>query len=254
MRELLPPTVHQLAGVEFAARYRPSQDSERVGGDFYDVFPAASRHGESLVVLGDVCGKGIEGALLAGKIRTTMRALLPVAGNHRRLLGLLNTALLNAHNARFATLALASVAREGACVRLRLTCGGHPAPIIIRTGGTAEEAPTCGTLIGALPEIKSTTADVALAPGEVWVLYTDGITEARGGPFADEELGEQRLFDALAECAGMPAEAVAERVLMLADQWVKHGRHDDMAVLAIAAPTGQHLVAVGGHGRGRYTA
>ena len=202
MRELLPPTVHQLAGVDFAARYRPSQDTERVGGDFYDVFPAASHDGESLVVLGDVCGKGIEAALLAGKIRTTMRALLPVAGNHRRLLGLLNTALLNAHNARFATLALASVAREGACVRLRLTCGGHPAPIVIRTGGTAEEAPTCGTLIGALPEIKSTTAEVALAPGEVCVLYTDGITEARGGPFDDEEFGEQRLFEALARVRG----------------------------------------------------
>jgi hypothetical protein len=52
----------------------------------------------------------------------------------------------------------------------------------------------------------------------------------------------------------MPADAVVERVQMLASQWIGRGTHDDMAVLAITAPRGQHLAAVGGHGRGRYTA
>ncbi|MFR9801105.1 PP2C family protein-serine/threonine phosphatase [Pseudonocardia sp. RS010] len=258
MRDLLPPTVHQLPGVEFAARYRASQDGDRVGGDFYDVHPASVEDGEngaeSLVVLGDVCGKGLDAAVLTGKIRSTLHALLPLADDHLRMLRLLNGALLNTHDARFATLVLASVARDGAGVRLRLTCGGHPAPLIVRADGHVEEAPTRGTLIGAIPDVRATTAELTLGPGETCLMYTDGITEAKGGPFGDELFGEQRLRRALGECAGMPAEAVVERVQMLASQWLGRGTHDDMAVLAITAPRGQHLTAVGGHGRGRYTA
>ncbi|MFC5952698.1 PP2C family protein-serine/threonine phosphatase [Pseudonocardia lutea] len=254
MRDLLPPAVTRLSGVEFSARYRASQDGERVGGDFYDVHPASEEDGESLVVLGDVCGKGLDAAVLTGKIRSTLHALLPLAGDHQRMLSLLNGALLNTHDARFVTLVLASVARAGAGVRLRLTCGGHPAPLVVRADGRVEEAPTRGTLIGAMPEVRATTADVTLSPGETCLMYTDGITEAKGGPFGDELFGELRLQRVLGECAGMPAEAVVERVQMLASQWVGRGAHDDMAVLAITAPRGQHLTAVGGHGRGRYTA
>jgi serine phosphatase RsbU (regulator of sigma subunit) len=254
MRELLPPKIQQLDGVEFAARYRASQDEERVGGDFYDVHPAAGPDASSLVVLGDVCGKGLDAAVLTGKIRSALHALLPFADDHLRMLQLLNGALLDAHDTRFATLVLASVQRDASAVRLRLTCGGHPAPLIVRTDGTVEEAATRGSLIGALPEVVATTADVSLGAGETCLLYTDGITEAQGGPFGDEQYGEDRLRAALSECAGMPAEAVAERIQMLASQWVGRGGHDDMAVLAITAPRGQHLTAVGGHGRGRYTA
>ncbi|MGD9990223.1 SpoIIE family protein phosphatase [Pseudonocardia sp.] len=256
MRELLPPTVQQLDGVEFAARYRPSQDEERIGGDFYDVHPVggAGKPDESLVVLGDVCGKGLDAAVMTGKIRSGLRALLPFADDHLRLLQLLNAALLDADDTRFATLVLASVRRAGGTARLRLTCGGHPAPLVVRSDGTVAEVATAGTLVGALPEVTATTAEVTLGPGETCLLYTDGITEARGGPFGDEQFGDDRLHDALAGCAGMPADAVVERIQMLASQWVGRRRHDDMAVFAVTAPRGQHLTAVGGHGRGRYTA
>lgn len=252
MRDLLPPALHQVAGVEFAGGYRPSQDTEHVGGDFYDVHPGSD--GESLAVLGDVCGKGLEAAVLTGKIRSTLHALLPMAGDHQRMLGLLNGALLHSHDARFVTLVLASATRHGAGVRLRLTSAGHPPPLIVRANGSVEEAGTSGTLVGVLPEISASTAEVTLGPGETCLLYTDGITEARGGPLGDGMFGEERLRRALAECGGMPAEAVVERVQMLATQWVGRNRHDDMAVLAITAPRGQHLTAVGGHGPGRYTA
>jgi serine phosphatase RsbU (regulator of sigma subunit) len=66
--------------------------------------------------------------------------------------------------------------------------------------------------------------------------------------------GEQRLKAALAECAGMPAEAVVERVMVLARQWVGQEVHDDIAVVAITAPRHTHLSEVDGHTRGRYTA
>ena len=273
MRDLLPPVLHHVGGVELAGRYRPARNGERVGGDFYDVHPVTEAlddgpaevvddAGETtadgaegaLVVLGDVCGKGLDAAVFTGKIRSVVHALLPLAGDHLRLLRLLNRALLTTHHTRFATLALASVERRGATVHLRLTCGGHPAPLIVRVDGRVEETQTHGTLIGALPEIDAVTVEATLAPGETCLLYTDGITEAHGGPFGDELFDDHRLQRGLSECAGMPAEAVVERIQMLASQWIGTAPHDDMAVVAITAPRGRHLTAVGGHGPGRYTA
>ncbi|MEJ8282111.1 PP2C family protein-serine/threonine phosphatase [Pseudonocardia spirodelae] len=254
MRDLLPPSLQHVSGVEFAGGYRPSQDNERVGGDFYDVHPGVEGSEETLAVLGDVCGKGLEAAVLTGKIRSAVHALLPMAGDHLRMLHLLNDALLSDDHARFVTLVLASVTRQGADVRVRLTCAGHPPPLIIRADGRVEEAATLGTLIGALPDVHATTWETRLAPGETCLMFTDGITEAQGGPYGRDQFGEERLQRAAAECAGMPAEAVVERVQMLATEWVGRNSHDDMAVLAITAPRGRHLTAVGGHGRGRYTA
>ncbi|MEU5824764.1 PP2C family protein-serine/threonine phosphatase [Streptomyces sp. NPDC047803] len=254
MRELMPPVLHRISGVDFAGRYRPSGDHERIGGDFYDVHPAAVEGEASLVSLGDVCGKGMEAAVLAGKIRNTLHALLPLAGDHQRMLGLLNTALLSSHHTRFATLILASAVRRGTMVDLDLTSSGHPCPLIIRVDGTVEEVDTHGTLIGAIPDISATTAAVSLAPGEACVLYTDGITEAKGGPMGGDMFGEERLRRALSECAGMPAEGIAEHVQMLAAQWLGTRPHDDMAVVVISAPHTLHLRAVDGHTRGRFTA
>ncbi|MER5716529.1 PP2C family protein-serine/threonine phosphatase [Streptomyces sp. NPDC002132] len=254
MAELLPPTLRQVHGVEFAAGYRASQDAERVGGDFYDVHPGTGPGEETLAVLGDVCGKGLQAAVLTGKIRSTLHALLPLADDHQHLLRLLNGALLNSHHTRFATLVLASVRRRGGVTHLRLTSAGHPAPLVVRNDGTVREAPTSGTLIGALADVRAHTVDVDLQPGETCLLFTDGVTEARGGPLGDVLFGDARLRAALAECAGMPAEAVVERIQMLTAEWIGDNRHDDIAVLAITAPRTTHLTAVDGHTPGRYTA
>ncbi|MEU3661442.1 PP2C family protein-serine/threonine phosphatase [Streptomyces sp. NPDC032940] len=254
MRDLLPPALRQVKGVEFAGGYRASVDTDRVGGDFYDVHPASEDCPESLTVLGDVAGKGLEAAVLTGKIRNTLQALLPMAGDHGRMLRLLNNALRNSHSTRFVTLVLASARREERDVVLRLTAAGHSPPLIMRQDGTVEEADTGGTLIGVLPRITTRTAELRLAPGETCLLYTDGVTEARGGPLGDTMFGEERLRRALLDCAGMPAQAVVERVQMLVDEWIGDGRHDDIAVLAITAPRGTHLSAVDGTTAGRYTA
>ncbi|CPR04056.1 Stage II sporulation protein E (SpoIIE) [Mycobacterium bohemicum DSM 44277] len=254
MRDLLPPPLHGLHGIEFAGGYRASKDYELVGGDFYDFHPAATPEDETLVVLGDVCGKGLEAAVMTGKIRNTLQALTPLADNHEDVLTLLNRAMLSAEHARFATLVLASVAYRDGAVLLRLTCAGHPAPLILRDGGHVEEADTRGTLVGAFPRIKVHTFETMLAPGETCVMYTDGVTEARGGPLGEDFFGEERLASALTQCAGMPAEAVVERVLMLTTQWVGQRAHDDIAVVAITAPRRTHLSAVDGHTRGRYIA
>lgn len=239
MRDLLPPVVHAVHGVEYAGSYRASADHEQIGGDFYDVHAGAGPDEETLVVLGDVAGKGLEAAVLTGKIRNTLQALLPLAGDHERVLSLLNGALLSSRSTRFATLVLVSVHRPAdgtGEVGLRLSSAGHPPPLIVRADGTVEEADTRGTLVGALPDVQVHSAHVTLAPGETCLLYTDGLIEARGGPLGDEFFGERRLKRALADCARMPAEAVVEHVTMLATHWVGEGPHDDMAVLAITAP------------------
>lgn len=254
MRDLLPPVLHRVSGVEFAGGYRAAKDQERVGGDFYDVHPAAAEGEESFAVLGDVCGKGLEAAVLTGKIRNTLQALLPMADDHQRVIDLLNSALLNAQATRFATLIMASAVREGSGVRLRLTSAGHEPALIVRGDGTVEEGRSRGTLVGVLPAARASTAQETLQPGDFCVLFTDGFTEAKGGPLGGELFGQARLKRALAQCAGMPAEAVVEHMLMLADQWVGPDVHDDMAVMIISAPRSTHLSAVDGHTRGRFTA
>ncbi|MVO88564.1 SpoIIE family protein phosphatase [Streptomyces sp. p1417] len=240
MRELLPPTLRQVEGVEFAGGYRASADTERVGGDFYDVHPPGEDHPETLAVLGDVAGKGLEAAVLTGKIRNTLHALLPMADDHAKMLRLLNNAMRGSHHTRFATLVLASVRRVERTVVVRLTCAGHPAPLIVRRDGTVEEADTHGSLLGVLPAVASRTTEVRLAPGETCLLFTDGVTEAKGGPLGDTMFGERRLKRAAAECAGMPAEAVVERVQMVTSQWIGDGHHDDIAVMAVTAPRDPH--------------
>ncbi|WP_343251068.1 PP2C family protein-serine/threonine phosphatase [Streptomyces sp. SID8379] len=254
MRDLLPPQLERVGGIDFSGRYKASTSTDRIGGDFYDVHPCDREDGEIFAVLGDVSGKGLEAAVLTGKIRNTLAALLPFAADHERVLTLLNSALMSSHHTRFATMALASASRVGSQVRLRLTSAGHPAPLIVRTDGRVEKADTSGTLIGALPDVRASTATVELEPGDTCLLYSDGITEAHGGPLGDRMFGEQRLQDVLAGCAGLPAQALTERVQMVATEWVGRGPKDDMALLAITAPRSAHLTAVDGHTRGRFTA
>ncbi|GGW20018.1 hypothetical protein GCM10018980_46610 [Streptomyces capoamus] len=246
MRELLPPALTSVHGVEYAGGYRAAKDHERVGGDFYDVHPGSDPSQDTLVVLGDVAGKGLDAAVLTGKIRNTLHALLPLTDDHQRVLDLLNGALLSSRHARFVTLVLASVRRRGSRAQLRLTSAGHLPPLIVRADGTVEDVPSHGTLVGALPAVTAHTVRTVLGPGETCLLYTDGITEARGGPLGDEFFGEQRLRRALAECAGLPAEAVVERVQMLAAQWLGAGRHDDMAAVAISVPRSGPLTVLNG--------
>ncbi|OBK72884.1 PP2C family protein-serine/threonine phosphatase [Mycobacterium sp. 1274761.0] len=254
MRELMPPPLRRVHGIDMAGGYRASEDHLVVGGDFYDVHPAATPEDETLVVLGDVCGKGLDAAVLTGKIRNTLQALAPLANHHEGVLKLLNDAMLSPDNSRFATMVLASIARRDGQLALRLTCAGHPAPLIVRNDGRVEEADTRGTLVGALPQFKARSFETSLAPGETCLLYTDGVTEAHGGPRGREMFGEHRLKKAMAECVGMPPEAVVEHVLTLTTKWLSRRTHDDIAVVAITAPHRTHLSAVDGHTAGRYTA
>ncbi|MCZ4119794.1 PP2C family protein-serine/threonine phosphatase [Streptomyces sp. H39-S7] len=260
-RALIPPPIDRLEGIDLASSYRPARAADLIGGDFYDVHPplstpgGAEGSGETLLMLGDVCGKGPAAAILTGKIRNTLAALRRLEPRHKQLLELLNATLLDEQDARFVTLVLAGVTPvANGRLELRLTSAGHPAPMIIRADGSVEQAATRGSLIGALPHITSTTWTTILDPGETCLLFSDGVTEARGGPSGKEMFDDERFKEALRECADMPVEAIVERVELAVAQWLGGGEHDDIALLALGAPRrGSHLTMVNGHGRGRYT-
>jgi serine phosphatase RsbU (regulator of sigma subunit) len=237
-RDLLPPVLRRYEHVDLAGRYRAAAETERVGGDFYDVHELPDD--QLFVVLGDVCGKGLDAAVQTGRVRTAVHALLQVVTDHDTMLHALNQALLTNDESRFITTVVGTVRPVDGGLHVRLTSGGHLPPLVVRTNGEVEAAKNKGTLVGILPRITTATDEIVLAPGDSLLLYTDGITEACGGPLGDEEFGEDRLRRALTACGGMPAEALVEHVHMLAAQWVGDGEHDDMAVLAITAPRRRH--------------
>jgi serine phosphatase RsbU (regulator of sigma subunit) len=246
--DLLPPELPQPDGVELIGSYQAAREALRIGGDFYDVFGPTALSGDTVIALGDVCGKGPEAAVLTGKVRQTLRALRLVEAAPERMLTVLNQALLQSgRQHRFVTLVVGSVSRsEHGRVRLTLASGGHPAPLVLRTDGTVEEVPTSGTLIGVVPQTVVHPATVELAPGELCLLYSDGLTEARGGPTGNEQYGEHRLIDALSTCRGMPGAAAVERVRQLVSDWVHGGVRDDIAMLAVRAPSRTPLSLRGG--------
>jgi serine phosphatase RsbU (regulator of sigma subunit) len=246
--DLLPPDLPQPDGVELIGSYQAARDGSRIGGDFYDVFGPTDQSSDTVVVLGDVCGTGPEAAVLTGKVRHTLRALRLVDAGPVRMLEVLNQALLQSgRQHRFVTLAVAAVGRiDHGRIRLTLASGGHPPPLVLRTDGTVEEVPASGTLIGVVAQTVVRPATVELAPGELCLLYSDGLTEARGGPSGTEHYGEQRLHDALSSCQGMPGTAAVERVRQLVSDWVHGGIRDDIAMLAVRAPARTPLSLRGG--------
>ncbi|WNM36989.1 SpoIIE family protein phosphatase [Micromonospora halotolerans] len=241
---LLPPDLPPLPGMTLAGGYRAAGDTLRIGGDFYDLFPTP---GGGLFALGDVCGKGVGAAVLTGRVRQSLQTLRLVEQRPRELMELLNHALLDApdaaRRAQFTTLLLGALTREpGGGLLVRVAGGGHPAPLVVRTDGRIEPVRVGGMPVGALTAARFVEAEVRLAPGDVLVAYTDGVTEARGGPSRLEMFGDARLRRALASGAGLPPAALVDRLLQLVDEWLDGQVHDDVAMLVVAA---------GGPGPGR---
>ncbi|GAA2985296.1 PP2C family protein-serine/threonine phosphatase [Streptosporangium longisporum] len=259
--DLLPPSLPHLRGVELAGSLRAARQAGLIGGDFYDVYlpgsPAATSGSEgsagstgsgasagsggspaeAMVVLGDVCGKGPRAAVLAGQVRHCLRSLLLVEERPERLVPLLNRSLLGSPTPNpYVTLVLATVRAVGdGHLRVGLAVAGHLPPLILRRDGSVHECPARGSMLGALPRTVLTPAEIDLAPGELCLLYSDGITEAFGGPTGRQMYGEQRLKNALAGCAGMPAAAVVERLEQISTDWLGGEVQDDRALLVVRA-------------------
>ena len=152
------------------------------------------------MVIGDVCGKGAEAAALTALVRYTLRAESGRGLSPRRSLELLNEAILRQHgDNRFCTVLLATVEQRPSGVRLTFGSGGHPPPLVLRGDGAVERVTASGTVLGVFPDPKVEDRTIDLAPGDVVLLYTDGIVEART---EDGLFGDERLVEELRAAAG----------------------------------------------------
>lgn len=231
---LLPPLLPAMPGIDCAARYRPTGSGNLVGGDFYDVFSTAD--GEWGVVLGDVSGVGPEAAALTGLARYTVRAVAAAGGARpAQILEALNGAIANQRSGdRFCTAMYLAVVPEPNLVRIVLASGGHPPALVLRDSGAVEAIATEGMLLGlfanAPPPVE---VPVVLGPGDAIVLYTDGVIEARDE--AGEQLGQDRLEQLLAGCAGRTADGIARRLELSVIDHQGGATFDDVAILVVRA-------------------
>ncbi|MET7974626.1 SpoIIE family protein phosphatase [Streptomyces mirabilis] len=238
-RTLLPPTLVNVPGLDVAAHYHIAS-TDKVGGDFYDLFPLAS--GTWGLFLGDVCGKGAAAAAVTSLARYTLRAAAVYDPDPVAVLSNLNTVLNHEYNGqdpRFCTvvfgLLVPDTDRGG--FRVTLASGGHPPALLMRADGSADYLPTPGgQLIGALPDAHIATTTVRLDLGDTLLLHTDGLTEAHTAQITDgDRYGDDALLDFAQALAPTTASDAVAAVRDLLDT-LGTGVDDDTAVLAISVP------------------
>lgn len=229
---LIPPVAPVVAGLDVAAAYRPAGNGTEIGGDFYDIFKIAD--GEWVVALGDVCGKGVEAAVVTALVRHTLRAATVDHPSPAVALERLNRVVKEHGTDRFCTVVLLRMRRVPSGWDVTFCSGGHPLPVLLRPGQEPTSIGRHSPLVGVLDDLDFDDHAVRLGPEDTLVLYTDGVTEGR----RDEEFyGEDRLCETLAETA---ADAAA-RVDALLDDVLdfQRGRtRDDVALVAIRVPDG----------------
>ncbi|MFF7363506.1 SpoIIE family protein phosphatase [Streptomyces sp. NPDC008125] len=237
---LLPDSLPPVPGMEAAAHYYTASP-DRLGGDFYDVFPVDGTR--FAFFLGDVCGKGPQAAAVTALTRHTLRAAALHDPDPISALSTLNTVLYERYSGiepRYCT-AVFGVLEPGPAtgqVDVHLASGGHPPALVLRADGRADYLPTPGgLLVGVLPDPAFVTADTRLAPGDTLLLYTDGLTEARTGPDRTGFYGDEALRDFARDLAGEPAHAVVAALTGLLDSFGE-GVNDDTALLALGVPAG----------------
>ena len=228
---LLPPHLPRIPGLEVAAHYQPAA-RERIGGDFYDLFPLPRRGWG--IAMGDVCGKGPRAATITGAARYALRAAAVEHDVPSEVLSVLNETLLidDGHDdTRFCTIIYARLRPHGRDFNVTVGSGGHPLPLVLRDhDGTVQPVGDHGTLVGSLPNPTFYDRSIRLRGGDTLVLYTDGVTEAE---VDGRQLGRDGLASIIASCRDLPAGAIVERVAGT----VLGGRHqrDDVAILALQA-------------------
>ncbi|MFI2034889.1 PP2C family protein-serine/threonine phosphatase [Streptomyces bottropensis] len=238
-QSLLPATLPAVPGMETAAYYHTASP-DRLGGDFYDVFPVdGERFG---FFLGDVCGKGPQAAAITSLTRYTLRAAALHDPDPVSALSTLNRVLHERYaeggDPRYCTAVFGTLEPDPAAgkVAVRLASGGHPPALVLRADGTAEFLPTPGgLLVGVVPSAPFVGATTVLAPGDTLLLYTDGITEARTGADRTTLFGDEALLAFAADHTGLPARAVIGALTDLLHGF-GDGLDDDTALLALGVP------------------
>ncbi len=207
---MLPTAGPRPGGLDFACACRQVLG---IGGDYYDLMQVGP--GKLGIALGDVSGKGVAAALLMAGLHARLRSLAPLWGEKvQQLLAEVNRHMCSCgSSARHATLfyGLYDESRRS----LTYANAGHNPPILIRGGSAGgeklERLTAGGTVLGMFPQAEYPWETISLAPGDVLVLFTDGVTEAVNGQ--DEEYGEERLARAVERYMQCPALELKDRIL-----------------------------------------
>jgi PAS domain S-box-containing protein len=229
---LLPPALPSIPGLELGAVYQAG--SELVGGDFYDV--VSLRDDQWGIVLGDVCGSGPEAASRTALTRHSVRTAAMFDSDPAHVLEALNTALMRS-GGPFSTAVFALVEPEPEPghpgIKICLASGGHPPALVCRADRTVAECWSRGPLLGVLETIALDVTELRLDPGDLLVLYTDGLVEARR---AGELFGPERLGQAVADLADRSPGEIAEGVVAASRAFAGGRVSDDIAVVVLRVP------------------
>jgi len=224
---LIPKAFPEMDGVRMAAFLSPA---EAVSGDFYDFM--VTRERDLLIFIGDVSGKGIPASLLMATTSTALKILLEMDTDLATAIETVNRFLSRGDlKKEFVTLFLGRYSPHRRSFHY-VNCG-HPPPILVHSGGQIE-LDKGGSALGAFPEERYPFTDVSLQPGDVVLLFTDGVTEIRDP--SGTLFGEERLAGVCAGLRGMTAEEilyhVRDRVLAFAEG---APQGDDLAIVVLQA-------------------
>lgn len=226
-RGLLPKAVPKLPRLSMVAHYVAAAGRRAVCGDFYDFMPLPD--GRVAVVMGDVCGVGPAAANDAALARYTLRSYAPESADPGELLGRVNertSAHLPAD--RFIRLMYGALDPERAV--LDYANAGHVPPIVYRhKTGEVEWLGEGGIVLGIEEDARYKSGHVELEPGDMLVLYTDGVTEA---PRFGQPFGQGRFMDLIKDWGmGTPGELV-QAIRRAVEAWTQEGElRDDLALL-----------------------
>ena len=227
-QRLFPQQIPQIPGIEILGACRPAL---AVGGDYYDYFeyPDCQRVG---LAVGDVSGKGVGAAIMMATVQASLRT--QVLDDERDLavsVSRLNQVVYEASTRnRFATLFYAQFDRSTG--RLVYVNAGHNRPVIIRRDGEIERLALTGIAIGLKRQFAFRQAEVTLAPGDLLVAFTDGLSESMNE--RREEWGEDELAIAALELSGRPVPAIVEGLIRGAERFAEGApQHDDMTLIVL---------------------
>ena len=201
--QLLPTAFVQPAQFEVSAHSIPCRF---VAGDFYDLLTLED--GRAAIVLGDVAGKGISAALLASMAQGVIHAQFNSGLSLPEVLTSLNRMLVQkSDDNRFITLFCALIAPDGA---FSFVNAGHNPPILARASGEAELLATGSMVLGAFDFAEYQAQETKLEPGDILVIFSDGVTEAVNT--SNEIFGDQRLEELVKKNEGLSAKEIKDRI------------------------------------------
>ena len=229
-RHLLDQHVPPAGLLDVVATMKPARV---VGGDYYDFIPLGP--GRFGVVIADVAGKGLPAALIMPAVKIALRTL---ATRHDRMADALRQAnrifLDNLPPASYVTLVFGVFDTEGR--RLVYATAGHQPPLHLSAAtGEIRFLRTGGGAVGLIPDVDYETEEVSFEPGDLFLFYTDGVTDSENSGGA--HFGEERLIDVVKQNRGRSARSLVSAVHAAIDQFRGPGpQGDDATAIAIRVP------------------